>query len=562
MKKIFGFIITVSLMLILPITVKANSISNIDMSIYVDNNGAGHVTEVWNTSYSSDTELYKSFTNLGDMKISNFKVSDLTSEYTYLDDWDINESFDYKAYKNGYNYTDEGLEICWGISKYGDNKYTITYDLEGFVATTTDADIIYQNLVHSGVSVNNVHVKIYGDAAYSDSLDVWGYGKYGGTAYVNNGYIEMNSEGVKSSDEYMTILVKFDKGTFNTTNVLENNFEYYHDLAEEDSTKYNQKTSVFSKIISVIVFIFQRLIFVIVGILVVIGIVKSKNKFGSYYIDFEKGKEKLPKDINNFRDIPFSDDIFKTYWISNVYGFNSKKTDLLGAVILRWLKNDQVSIKKVPDGLFKNKEASAIDLTKEYSGDSDLEKKLYIMMRDASKDYILESKEFEKWCKTYYNKILTWFDDVLDYETELLAQQNMLTTSKPNHYMVNDSLREDAIKLKGMKKFLEEFSRIDDREAIEVKLWNEYLMYAQILGIADKVAKQFKKLYPDFIEQNSNQYGYDIGDIIFINMMCSSSMSAASSSMSAANNYSAGGGGFMSGGGGGGSFGGGSMGSR
>lgn len=562
MKKIFGFIITVSLMLILPITVKANSISNIDMSIYVDNNGTGHVTEVWNTSYSSDTELYKSFTNLGDMKISNFKVSDLTREYTYLDDWDINESFDYKAYKNGYNYTDEGLEICWGISKYGDNKYTITYDLEGFVATTTDADIIYQNLVHSGVSVNNVHVKIYGDAAYSDSLDVWGYGKYGGTAYVNNGYIEMNSEGVKSSDEYMTILVKFDKDTFNTTNVLENNFEYYHDLAEEDSTKYNQKTSVFSKIISVIVFIFQRLIFVIVGILVVIGIVKSKNKFGSYYIDFEKGKEKLPKDINNFRDIPFSDDIFKTYWISNVYGFNSKKTDLLGAVILRWLKNDQVSIKKVPDGLFKNKEASAIDLTKEYSGDSDLEKKLYIMMRDASKDYILESKEFEKWCKTYYNKILTWFDDVLDYETELLAQQNMLTTSKPNHYMVNDSLREDAIKLKGMKKFLEEFSRIDDREAIEVKLWNEYLMYAQILGIADKVAKQFKKLYPDFIEQNSNQYGYDIGDIIFINMMCSSSMSAASSSMSAANNYSAGGGGFMSGGGGGGSFGGGSMGSR
>ena len=29
-------------------------------------------------------------------------------------------------------------------------------------------------------------------------------------------------------DEYLTILVKFDKGTFNTQNVIPNNFEYYH----------------------------------------------------------------------------------------------------------------------------------------------------------------------------------------------------------------------------------------------------------------------------------------------------------------------------------------------
>ena len=43
-------------------------------------------------------------------------------------------------------------------------------------------------------------------------------------------------------------------------------------------------------------------------------------------------------------------------------------------------------------------------------------------------------------------------------------------------------------------------SLMNEKEAIEVNLWDMYLIYAQIFGIADKVAKQFKKLYPNEIE--------------------------------------------------------------
>ena len=39
-----------------------------------------------------------------------------------------------------------------------------------------------------------------------------------------------------------------------------------------------------------------------------------------------------------------------------------------------------------------------------------------------------------------------------------------------------------------------------EREYFEVEIWEEYLIFAQLLGIADKVEKQFKKLYPDFNE--------------------------------------------------------------
>lgn len=186
------------------------------------------------------------------------------------------------------------------------------------------------------------------------------------------------------------------------------------------------------------------------------------------------------------------------------------------------------------------------------------------MMYEASKDGILESKEFEKWCNNNYDKILKWFNKVLDYETEKLIEEGNISVTERKTagiintkvYQVNSSMLEEAKKLKGLKNFLEEFSRIDDKEAIEVNLWEYYLIYAQILGIADKVAKQFKKLYPNLIA--NNEYGaYDINDIIFINIICHSGMRSASLSMQRAQSYSSGGGGFSSGGGGGGSFGGG-----
>ena len=107
------------------------------------------------------------------------------------------------------------------------------------------------------------------------------------------------------------------------------------------------------------------------------------------------------------------------------------------------------------------------------------------------------------------------------------------------------------MELSGLKNFLNEFSNIKDRESIEVKLWDEFLIYAQIFGIAKKVADEFKKLYPDIITDET----YD--DIIFIHTISYKGVNAASVARDRANSYSSGGGGFSSGGGGGGSFGGG-----
>lgn len=567
MKKILKYISIAILLFIFPLVVKANSISKIDMDIYVDKSGTAHVTETWSANLNQGTEGYKPYYNIGNANITNFNVSENGKTYTYNDYWNTNDNFNDKAYKNGINYISDGLELCWGISSYGYHNYVLTYDIKGFVATVEDADMIYWTLIPYELSSkpNDVHIKIHTDSYLSDSVPVWGYGNYGGTAYVYDGYIEMNSEGTLESDEYMTILVKFDKGTFDTPNVLSEDFDYYHDMADEGSTKYKENKG--SSFAGFFIGVLNVLIQVIVWASVIFGISKAAknagNKVGTKTFNFGPQGKVLPKDIPNYRDIPFNKDIYRTFWIAEGYKLNKNKTDFLGAILLKWLKEQKITIKKVEAGFIKKKEETAIDLTKENTFDNTLEQDLYNMMKEASRDGILESKEFEKWCNDNYSKILSWFDKIIDEETNKLINEDKITVAektsfkvfKFKEYIVDQSMKEEAIKLKGLKNFLEEFSRIDDKEAIEVNMWEYYLIYAQILGIADKVAKQFKKLYPEIID--NPELGYTYTDIMFIHMVSHSGMRSATTSQQRAQSYSSGGGGFSSGGGGGGSFGGG-----
>lgn len=80
-----------------------------------------------------------------------------------------------------------------------------------------------------------MYIKVHTDFNISDTVGVWGYGNYGGTVYVYDGYIEMQSDGRLDTDEYMTMLVQFPSKTFNTSNFINHDFEYYLNMAEEGS---------------------------------------------------------------------------------------------------------------------------------------------------------------------------------------------------------------------------------------------------------------------------------------------------------------------------------------
>ena len=553
MKKIKYFLILLVSIFFIG-NVNAQDIKEINMDIKISQDGTAHITENWIIKFDKNedlTEVYKPYYNLGNSEFKNFKASLNNHSYTYIDNWDIDEDFNYKKYKNGFNYTDDGIELCWGISEKGKtNNYKISYDITNFVAKVSDADMVYWTLVPSNLndSPEKVHIKIYSDFEYESTLPVWGYGNLGGYAYVYDGYIEMSSNGVLDSDEYMTILVEFPKDTFTNNNTLDEDFGYYLDMAEEGATSYEEtSSSSFFDFLIPFIIIFTTFSGVIIG-------KSSMSMTGSKKIKFGKTSKKIPKEVNYFRDIPCNKDLYKAYWISKTYKINKKDTDLLGAVLLKWLKEGRIEIKKeIKEGIFK-KEKSSIVLKQNLEFELYFEQELYNMIYEASIDGVLEAKEFKRWASDNYTELYDWFKKVLDFETEKLELEGKLTKLSHNKYETTELLLQEAIELKGLKKFLEDFSRIYEKNPIEVNLWQEYLIFAQIFGIAEKVAKDFKDIYPDIIPDNY------IDDLDFVYFVSYTGMNSALSAKSRAESYDSGGGGFSSGGGGFGSFGGGGFG--
>ena len=64
---------------------------------------------------------------------------------------------------------------------------------------------------------------------------------------------------------------------------------------------------------------------------------------------------------------------------------------------------------------------------------------------------------------------------------------------------------------KALKKYMEDFSLLNEREVPELVLWEKYLVYATAFGIADKVLEQLKVKYPEFRDESfmiNNGYTY------------------------------------------------------
>lgn len=538
---------------------EANSISSISMEIYVDENGNAKITETWKCNTNQGTEVYHPYYNLGNSEIINFSVSENGKNYTSLNSWKTSGTLDSKAYKCGINRISNGVELCWGISEYGNHTYIASYEITNFVSTLTDSQMIYWTLIPYDFSntIGNVYIKIYTDFYIPKDIEVWGYGNYGGTAYVYDGYIEMQSDGSLRKDEYMTILVKFPLNTFNSQNELKKDFNYYYELAQEGATTYKNESSYITSFLQ----FFSSIIIYILIILSILIIVMNKNSKVSV--------KKISKDVPYFRDIPCENDTYRIYYISYIYGLIKNKTDLLGAVILSWLKKSLIRIEQKETGVIFKRDDTRIVLneTKPEAIENSKERLLFKMLLEASRDGILENKEFEKWCKKSYSRILPWFDDIINAEKNKLIEKGLIVKKekkilkifKTKQYTATQELQEIAEQIAGLKRYLLDYTYIKERKAIEVHLFEDYLICAQILGIAKEVAKEFKDLYPEVIEQ-SNFYSYD--NIIFINVCATRGIYSANSARARAQSYSSGGGGFSSGGGGGGSFGGGGGGRR
>ena len=66
----------------------ANKIHNIDIDVYLNQDGSAYITEVWDVDGEDGTEWYKVMNNLGNMELSDFTVS-MDGRLLQYKNWDI-----------------------------------------------------------------------------------------------------------------------------------------------------------------------------------------------------------------------------------------------------------------------------------------------------------------------------------------------------------------------------------------------------------------------------------------------------------------------------------------
>lgn len=181
---------------------------------------------------------------------------------------------------------------------------------------------------------------------------------------------------------------------------------------------------------------------------------------------------------------------------------------------------------------------------------------------------IFEMKMIQAFGIEYKNVFLAILVALLPLLGLMLYSWKMQEKIKGKIAVLTQAGSDEKAEWKGLAKFMEDFSLLDEKELPDLVLWEKYLVYATAFGIADKVIEQIKAKYPEVAikEQWENEEMLERYPIMHfsltptrisspIDRMSSSVSRAYSTSMTQISAHStssgSGGGGGFSGGGGG-----------
>ena len=482
-------------------------IRDVDIRVELLSDGSAWITQQWDVKVNdSGTEWYMPVSNLGAMTVSDLQVSENDTPYQALGEaWDIDRSRSWKEGKCGIVPKNNGVELCWGLGAEGWHLWKARFYVTGLVQAYDDADAFNFMFVNRGMRPAPEHVRVTIVPAFecpewtTDNTRVWGFGFYGDINVENGAVVEESSESLSSSSAVIG-LVKFEKGMFQPAVVAGGPFQDVLDRAL-DGSSYGEDDGmpiwVGILIALVLIFTFGYLVYMLVAM--ILGYKWKRKLFGRSKID------------GWYRDIPLEGNLLAAEYVlarGHRFVFTAPAQNIIGALFLRWIMNGDLQVQPDPRNskrvnlLFKSVTVSA----------DDVEQDLYDWARSAAGDnLLLEKNEFERWSRKNASKMAAWPDRAV--------ARGKTWFSKKGYFIKDDVCKPqgavEACHVIEFQNFLKDFTLSDQRGAEEVKLWKEYMVYAQLYGIADKVATQFKKLYPAEFARLAESSGMDVTTMLY-----------------------------------------------
>lgn len=534
-------------------------IRDIDVNVRLYRDGSAIVKEVWDMDAREGTEVYIPRENLRGSVISDFTVMDEEGlPYMNEGEWDVNRSLSGKAGKCGINRTPSGVELCWGLGSYGSHTFTIQYRMTDFVRTLSDADYLHVQLVNDEMAAQPAHVKV-GIEAVGRQIDsswvrMWGFGYVGTTAFEDGKAVFESTEHFQYKSSVIALL-RFDQGFFSPESCEDRDFQSELDKAMAGADFGKDKNPQRQMIEGWLDFLRAFICFVLFFILPVKVISKAANGYRLSRRERKKVLGTTPDKVDWYRDIPFGGDLYMTDFVLDKFMAKRQPNAIASAIILRLLQKRYLLAGKDEKG----KVEIRFSVTQDLSNLDEHELGLYNMMKDASgSDLVLQDKEFSRWSSKQRNQktIRAWADSI-----DRDSKSKMLVANVYSGHKFTENGKENCRQVFGFKNFLRDYTLVDKRESVEVGLWQDYLVFASLFGIADQVAKELKDINPQAFEEVV-VYGYPMmNDVIRMSDTLSRSITnariqQASSGGTAASSWG-GFGGHSSFGGGGGFYGGG-----
>ena len=526
-----------------------NKIESIQIDAYIHENGSVLIRDHRIFYAEQGTEHYISLCNMGNSELLSFYVYDENIELLeYAGAWDIDASFTEKAGKYGINKTSDGIELCFGLGAYGRREFTIEYEISNFIRNLSDDhQAFYWQFINQDMDpISSIEIKVKNDIAYEYAYPesrFWAFGHEGGSTEITSNALSFTSSDRFLQSDYVVLLGIFEGGPFSTDYSSNISSEALIDRAMEGTSGAKEDNK--SKAGSVISSFLMALVFLvpIAGLISAAAMMPKKQKF------------KPTAGVTYYREVPY-----QYHFINTQYFTNSEVSDWISAFILKWVSEGRLQEQTEVAGLIFKKDKLALRiLPRQEHHSHELEARLWDMLvAAAGEDGVLSEKEFNRYVKRNIKVFNSWTEDVVSQSEYQMTNGGYLTEYSEKVLKIFTRKRLEITpkgydlgnKIFAFKSYLKDFSLLEERGVSHVGLWQELMVWAAYMGIAEEVYQQLKIVNP----QLENDMPYSSQTIIMTHYFANTIQSTQRS----ANSSSSGGGGSSFGGGGGGSSGGGS----
>lgn len=528
-------------------------IRDIDIRCTLDQQGSAHITEVWDVTVASGTEWYLVRENLGDIEIKDLAVSEGGDPFVNEGAWDIDRSIGEKAGRCGLHRTGAGYEICWGVGSYGDHVFTVSYTMTNVVKSLDDYDMLHIQFISDELSSTPQHarveVSIPGVQMDTVNTRLWGFGYYGDARFEGNSLV-CESTGEFDRHSSVIMLARFDKGMVSDPqSVQEREFQTELDKAmkgadfDDDDDSGDGFGDVLAGIIGILMLLINGGWILILPFVVLIAKTMAKKRMLG-----TTNKDTIPWS----REVPFNGDYVTTSYTLSEVGEPNKRNQVASAMILKMIYLKAIEVRQTGKG----KVELALADKSGIAGLDPYTNQLWDMIREASgSDSVLQEREFSRWASSHQSRVAAWAKAVKKAGKDSFGKSPWHEGGK-----VSDAGRDECRKAIGFKKFLVDFTLIKERASREVVLWQDYMVFAALFGVADKVAKELKDINPMAFSEIQNFTPDTFHSVVLMSNNLGQAITSASmpSSHGSAGGFGGhasyhGGGGFSGGGHGGGS---------